>query len=163
MFVLGTQYYRYPTPVEHDWRADLEQIRRLGMTAVKIWMNWAHVQPTPEAFAFDAFDRLMDESHQAGLQVVIQAHMHPPRWWSRGKTVAGEPEPPGVPANANPHGAAALGMYRACRLANVPVAINAWDDAWQPGSLLYFPLPWRGQRSPTATSQRRSRCTAAAG
>lgn len=37
MFTLGTQYYRYHTPIENDWHDDLAQIRKLGMTAVKIW------------------------------------------------------------------------------------------------------------------------------
>ena len=49
--------------------------------------------------------------------------------------------PPDLPDNADPHAAAALGIYRACRLGNVPVAICAWDDDWLPGELLYFPLP----------------------
>ncbi len=66
MFILGTQYYRYPTPIEDDWRTDLRRIRRHGMTAVKFWLNWAHVQPTPDGFTFDTFDRLMDECQQAG-------------------------------------------------------------------------------------------------
>jgi len=54
--------------------------------------------------------------------------------------------PSDLPDGANPHATAALGVYRACRLANVPVAISAWDDAWQPGSLLYFPLPMQLDR-----------------
>jgi len=88
MFVLGTQYYRFPTPIEADWPADLARIRRHGMTTVKCWLNWAHVQPTREEFTFDLFDRMMDACHQVGLQVVIQAHMYPPRWWRQGHTVA---------------------------------------------------------------------------
>ena len=39
-FIYGVQYYRAPTPDRPHWKPDLEKIRSLGFTHVKLWVQW---------------------------------------------------------------------------------------------------------------------------
>jgi len=84
-FVLGTQYFRYPTPRAESWDADLARIRQLGMSVVKIFICWAEVEVEPGRFEFAIFDKLFDAVDRAGLRVVpnLGWYLDVPPWFRR--------------------------------------------------------------------------------
>lgn len=36
-FIIGTQYYRPPTPPTEEWEDDFRRIKDLGIDIIKIW------------------------------------------------------------------------------------------------------------------------------
>ena len=71
MILLGAQYYRPPFPNEKYWRDDLKKMADSGLNTVQLWVKWAWVEPAPEEFRFDDYDRLVSEADRAGLGVVL--------------------------------------------------------------------------------------------
>ena len=67
----GTQYYRYPTPLEKDWERDLKAIADAGFNTVKIWAQWRSNCPREGEYDFSDDDKLMDICRRNGLRVII--------------------------------------------------------------------------------------------
>src|SRR5687767_124235 len=44
---------RNPRAKKDAWRRDLQQIRALGFTAIRCWMDWASGEPAPGRYTFD--------------------------------------------------------------------------------------------------------------
>jgi beta-galactosidase len=70
-FIFGAQYYRAPTPEPECWEQDLAHMRELGLTDVKLWVQWRWSQREPDTFIFDDVDRLMDLAAAQQLRVTI--------------------------------------------------------------------------------------------
>jgi beta-galactosidase len=79
VIVLGTQYYRPPFPNEKYWDDDLAKMADSGLNTVQLWVKWAWVEPTPDEFRFDDFDRIVELADKHGLKVVLStiAAIHP--------------------------------------------------------------------------------------
>ena len=59
MMYYGAQYYRPPFPGKDCWQRDMENMRRLGFTCVKLWAVWNWVERTPGEFHFEDLDELV--------------------------------------------------------------------------------------------------------
>ena len=59
MMYYGAQYYRPPFPGKDCWQRDMENMRRLGFTCVKLWAVWNWVERTPGEFHFEGLDELV--------------------------------------------------------------------------------------------------------
>jgi beta-galactosidase len=70
-FLFGSQYYRAPTPDSTCWENDLHRMRRLGMNAVKFWVQWRWSHRLGDNLVFDDVDRLMDLAAANHLQVTL--------------------------------------------------------------------------------------------
>ncbi len=70
-FLLGAQYYRAPSPEPESWETDLRNMKALGMTDVKFWVQWGWCQRGEDEFYFDDIDRLMDLAWENGLKVTL--------------------------------------------------------------------------------------------
>ncbi len=70
-FIWGVQYYRAPTPDKRFWRTDFENIRALGFTDVKFWVQWRWSSRCEGEFYFDDIDELMDLAAEFGLRVTL--------------------------------------------------------------------------------------------
>jgi beta-galactosidase len=70
-FIFGTQYYRAPTPEPECWEQDFAHMRELGLTDVKLWVQWRWSQREPDTFIFDDVDHLMDMAAEHQLRVTI--------------------------------------------------------------------------------------------
>lgn len=70
-FIWGAQYYRAPTPEAENWEADLRQMKRLGLTDVKYWVQWRWSHRSETEFYFDDLDRLMNLAAEVGLRVTL--------------------------------------------------------------------------------------------
>lgn len=68
--VLGSQYWRPPTPPERHWEADLSSMRELGFNAIKTWHFWSRHNPEEGRFDFGESDRLFALARAAGVGVV---------------------------------------------------------------------------------------------
>lgn len=70
-FLWGAQYYRAPTPGPECWERDLARMRGLGLTDIKLWMQWRWSHRAPDRFVFDDLLRLMDLAQANALRVTI--------------------------------------------------------------------------------------------
>lgn len=70
-FLWGVQYYRAPTPEKKYWEQDLENIKRLGFTDVKYWVQWRWSHRNENEFYFDDLDELMDLAAKNNLRVTL--------------------------------------------------------------------------------------------
>lgn len=70
-FLFGTQYYRAPTPGPECWEADFARMRELGLSSVKLWLQWRWSHRAPGRFDFGDLDRLMDLAAAHGLRVHV--------------------------------------------------------------------------------------------
>lgn len=78
---LGTQYYRPPFPDSRYWEKDLRAMRAAGLDTVQLWMIWAWVEPVPGRFCFDDYDRLVELSGKAGLNLVLSTIAEIQPYW----------------------------------------------------------------------------------
>lgn len=70
-FIWGAQYYRAPTPAAEHWDADLRQMKELGFTDIKYWVQWRWTHRDENAFYFADLDRLMNLAAEVGLRVTL--------------------------------------------------------------------------------------------
>ncbi len=70
-FIWGAQYYRAPTPDRKFWRQDLADMKALGFTDIKYWVQWRWSHRGENEFYFDDIDELMDLAHEFGLRVTL--------------------------------------------------------------------------------------------
>ncbi len=69
--IMGSQYYRAPTPARSEWRRDLEGFAARGLNTIKIWAQWRWNTPAEGEYHFDDILELLDIAEQTGIQVVI--------------------------------------------------------------------------------------------
>jgi beta-galactosidase len=69
--ILGSQYYRAPTPEPECWEADLAHIREIGFNAVKFFVQWRWSHRAPDRYYFDDLDALMNIAHRNELAVTL--------------------------------------------------------------------------------------------
>ncbi len=76
---LGVQYYRPPFPNQRFWEDDFAKIRDSGLNTVQLWVVWAWVEPVPDQFRFEDYDRLVELAEKKGLGVILStiAEIHP--------------------------------------------------------------------------------------
>lgn len=67
----GSQYYRAPTPQEHNWESDLKKFSSYGFNTVKLWAQWRWNNPAQDEYYFDDLDKLMDLCEKYRLKAVI--------------------------------------------------------------------------------------------
>jgi len=73
------------TPRSRDaWRADLEQIKRLGFNTVRPWVEWTACEGEEGRFDFSALRLVTDLAGELGLRVVVQVYIDSaPDWVGR--------------------------------------------------------------------------------
>ena len=76
--IIGVQYERMPNPRPEDWARDLPQIAALGARVVRTWLYWRKVNPAPDTWVWNHYDRLFELAQQSGLQVQIQLFCEAP-------------------------------------------------------------------------------------
>ena len=70
-FIWGAQYYRAPTPDRKFWRQDLANMKELGFTDIKYWVQWRWSHRDENEFYFDVLDELMELANEFGLRVTL--------------------------------------------------------------------------------------------
>lgn len=70
-FIWGAQYYRAPTPDKKFWRNDMANMKKLGFTDIKFWVQWRWSHRAENEFYFNDIDELMDLAHEFGLRVTL--------------------------------------------------------------------------------------------
>jgi beta-galactosidase len=78
---LGVQYYRPPFPEDKYWEKDFARIRQSGFNTVQLWVVWGWVEPKPNHFVFDDYDRLMEIAEQNGLGVILSTIAEIQPYW----------------------------------------------------------------------------------
>jgi beta-galactosidase len=71
-FVLGTQYYRQPTPLPGEWQEDLKKIKSMGMEYIQLRPQWRWHERQEGQYGWDDIDRLMDLANKNGLKVIFK-------------------------------------------------------------------------------------------
>lgn len=69
--IFSTQYYRPPFPNQARWHDDMRAIKDAGLNSVYLWACWGWVEPAPDEFRWEDYDRLVEEAKQAGLGVIF--------------------------------------------------------------------------------------------
>ncbi len=82
-FTFGCSYYPELVP-ENEWEADLDSMRSLGLSVLRLWeFAWSSLEPREGVYAWDWADRFLDLAAQKGFQFVIcTPTATPPRWLS---------------------------------------------------------------------------------
>lgn len=77
----GTAYYPDHWP-EAEWKDDLARIRDAGCTLVRFGeFSWSWFEPEPGRFDFGPYDRFVELTHEAGLQLCLcTPTATPPPW-----------------------------------------------------------------------------------
>ncbi len=75
------------------WRADLEQIKRLGFNTVRTWVEWTASEPRPGEYDFSNLELLAELAQEVGLKLFIQVYVDSaPDWvgdrWADARFVA---------------------------------------------------------------------------
>ncbi|MFL6352730.1 MAG: beta-galactosidase [Bryobacteraceae bacterium] len=58
-----------------DWGKDLDQIRSLGFTTIKTWVDWATAEPTRGQFSFANLDLVLQLAQARGMHVIVQTYL----------------------------------------------------------------------------------------
>ncbi|HEK86811.1 MAG TPA: hypothetical protein ENO29_10740 [Candidatus Aminicenantes bacterium] len=67
-----------------EWRADLEQIKKLGFNTVRCWIEWAYNEKEEGKYDFSSLELLTDLAAQVGLKVICQVYIDSaPEWVGR--------------------------------------------------------------------------------
>jgi beta-galactosidase len=70
--VLGTQYYRQPTPLPEEWQGDLKKIKSMGMEYIQLRPQWRWHERKEGTYCWADIDRLLDLAEEAGLKVIFK-------------------------------------------------------------------------------------------
>ncbi len=66
------------------WRADVRQIKALGFTTVRAWIDWASGEPEEQQYHFETLDVLLELAEEEGLKLMLQVYMDSaPSWLGR--------------------------------------------------------------------------------
>lgn len=71
-FVLGTQYYRQPTPLPAEWDADLKNIRDMGIEYIQLRPHWRWHERSEGVYAWDDIDMIFDLASRIGLKIIFK-------------------------------------------------------------------------------------------
>ncbi len=69
--ILGSQYYRFPTPLSKDWEKDIKNMNKLGFNTVKIWAQWRSNEPKKGVYDFSDIEKLLNLAYENSLKVHI--------------------------------------------------------------------------------------------
>jgi beta-galactosidase len=69
---------------KESWRKDVRQIRALGFTAIRCWIDWASGEREPGRYTLETLDVLLELAEEEGLQLIVQVYMDSaPAWIGR--------------------------------------------------------------------------------
>jgi len=84
IFLVGTQYFRAPTPMPEDWQRDLENIRECGMNIIRLWLVWSWMNPAPGRYDFEDVERLLELCKKFDIRAVLLTSLEgAPAWMVR--------------------------------------------------------------------------------
>ncbi|BCS34808.1 hypothetical protein TBR22_A40340 [Luteitalea sp. TBR-22] len=63
------------------WRADVQQIKALGFTTIRAWIDWASGEPVERQYQFETLDVLLELAEEEGLTLVLQVYMDSAPGW----------------------------------------------------------------------------------
>ncbi len=70
-YIWGAQYYRAPTPEHRFWEKDFQNMKKIGFTDIKFWVQWRWCHRGENIFFFDDLDELMDLAYKYQLRVTL--------------------------------------------------------------------------------------------
>lgn len=96
--IIGVEYYRPPNPKVKDFSADLQKIKKAGLSVIRIWYHWQQVNPEEGKWDFSNYDKLFESAGKNGIGVLLQINIEvPPEWLIRkypdGKWINSEGKP----------------------------------------------------------------------
>ena len=84
---IGVWYERGSQPASGVLR-DLQTIRALGFNHIRVPVPWAAAEPARGAYRLEPLDALLTLANQAGIAVIVQLDLDPPRHIERGDAAA---------------------------------------------------------------------------
>jgi len=83
-FLIGTQYYRAPTPMPEDWESDIANMAEMGMNIIRLWLVWSWMNPAPGQYIFDDVDKILELCKKNGIKAVLLTSLEgAPAWMVR--------------------------------------------------------------------------------
>ena len=70
--VLGTHYYRQPTPAAKEWVEDLKRIKQLGIQMIQLRPQWRWNERTEGDYNWDDIDKLLELAGKHELNVIFK-------------------------------------------------------------------------------------------
>ncbi|OGS35979.1 MAG: hypothetical protein A2293_06140 [Elusimicrobia bacterium RIFOXYB2_FULL_49_7] len=71
-FLLGSQYYRYPTPEPHQWEEDILHAKKLGLDFLQLRPQWRVHERQEGCYEWDDTDKLFELCGRHGLKVIFK-------------------------------------------------------------------------------------------
>jgi beta-galactosidase len=73
-----------PRAKKEAWRSDVRQIKALGFTAIRCWIDWASGEREQGRYTLDTLDVLLELAEEEGVHVILQVYMDSaPAWIGR--------------------------------------------------------------------------------
>ncbi|MCG3179816.1 MAG: hypothetical protein BIFFINMI_02162 [Phycisphaerae bacterium] len=100
--ILGSHYWRAPTPPEAEWEGDLARAADMGIEAIQLRVQWAWHERVEGRLDFAEVVRLMDLAHARGLRTVVKFMLPDAPHWLFARYDADRVGPDGrvIPATA---------------------------------------------------------------
>ena len=113
-FVLGTQYYRAPTPLPEEWESDLIKMGDAGLDTIQIRIQWRWNERREGEYYFDDVDNLFDLAEKHNKQVIIKFMLETAPDYIFQKYDGGRKDMHGMPIRPGGHGAFYVGGWWPC-------------------------------------------------
>lgn len=110
-----------------DLRRDLDAMRALGVTRLRIDLSWATLQPAPDRFDWSSADRVLSEARGRDIEILAVIGYEPD--WAR------RVDPDGVPLPVDPDGFATFVGALTERYA---AAVSAWEIWNEPNTSRFW-------------------------
>ena len=68
----GTQYYRTPTPLPHEWEGDIKNFEKYNIDAFQIRINWRWNERVEGIYDFSDVDKLLSLAKKNGRKVIMK-------------------------------------------------------------------------------------------
>ncbi len=112
--IVGTQYWRAPTPTPDEWAGDLKAIAALGFELVQLRVQWSWHERREGELDFAEVVRLMDLAAARGLGVIVKVMLEDAPYWLYENYDAHRVAPSGAIIPPISLGAAYAGLFRPC-------------------------------------------------
>lgn len=74
-FIIGTQYYRAPTPLPDEWEHDFAEFSEAGLDTVQLRLQWRWHERSKNKYTFTDVDTFMDLAEKYDKKIIIKFMM----------------------------------------------------------------------------------------
>jgi len=70
-FIIGSQYYRPPTPPVDEFEQDFKKIKDIGLNTIRVWVMWRWIERRKDEYNFSEYDKLFELAERHDIKILI--------------------------------------------------------------------------------------------